>query len=196
MAINPIPDKIIGYRAFLSDTVLLGVAEVTLPDFEYMTETLNGAGIAGELDSPTLGHTQSMTIQINFRTMTDDAVKMIAPKPLMVTFRASQQEIDAAQGELKAKAVKITAKVMPKKTGLGKLESGKPQDISGEYEVLYLKVDVDSATRLEVDKLNYIFKVDGKDYLAEVRQHLGMETEGIDAATNNLEGYSAAPVIP
>ncbi|MGL4901812.1 MAG: phage major tail tube protein, partial [Cetobacterium sp.] len=42
-----------------------------------------------------------------------------------------------------------------------------------EFTCEYLKVDIGGKTTVEIDKLNMVFMVDGKDYLAEVRAALG-----------------------
>ena len=38
-----------------------------------------------------------------------------------------------------------------------------------------LRVDIDGATMVEIDKLNYICKINGIDYLAQVRAALGLD---------------------
>jgi hypothetical protein len=43
-----------------------------------------------------------------------------------------------------------------------------------EFEVTYLKVSVDGKEIVEIDKYNYICRINGKDYLKEVRQALGL----------------------
>ena len=54
--VNQVPEKLINFRVYLDGNNLIGVADVELPSIEAMTETVKGAGIAGEIDSPTLGH--------------------------------------------------------------------------------------------------------------------------------------------
>lgn len=54
MAYN-IPSKINSFNVYKDGTKLVGISdEVTLPDFESLTETLSGPGILGEVDDPTL----------------------------------------------------------------------------------------------------------------------------------------------
>ena len=72
MAYN-IPSKINSFNVYKDGTKLVGISdEVTLPDFESLTETLSGPGILGEIDDPTLGHFQSMEMEIPFRQMDKD----------------------------------------------------------------------------------------------------------------------------
>ena len=53
---NKIPERLIGFRVYNDNNDLLGIATVTLPMIEAMTDTVSGAGIAGEVESPVLGH--------------------------------------------------------------------------------------------------------------------------------------------
>lgn len=40
-----IPDKNVNFMVYSESNILYGVAEVTLPDFESMSESMSGAGI-------------------------------------------------------------------------------------------------------------------------------------------------------
>ncbi|WP_303872373.1 phage major tail tube protein [Tepidanaerobacter acetatoxydans] len=168
-----IPDRLIGYRVY-KEGKFIATADVELPDIEHMTETLSGAGIAGEIEMPALGQIGSMTTTINFRTQTNAQIELLEPRGTMLDFRGSLQEYDSGAGKIVSKAVKVTMNVLPKTTGLGKFEVGTPTDSSSELEVTYLKMFIDNKEVLEIDKTNYIYKVNGKDYLEEIRQQLGM----------------------
>ena len=101
---------------------------------------------------------------------------MTRPKTHLITARGSLQRYDAANGELVPIPVKVVVQGLVRKAGLGKLEPGKQQDNEYEVEVVYLKYTLDGKEQIEIDKYNYIFRVEGEDYLQQVRQHLGMET--------------------
>ena len=51
-----VPEKLINFRVYEDGDDLVGVADVTLPTLDAMTETVKGAGIAGEVESPVMGH--------------------------------------------------------------------------------------------------------------------------------------------
>ena len=53
----------------------------------------------------------------------------------------------------------------------GKLAIGKQMDAKVTLEVLYLLVEIDGETKLEYDKLNSVFVVNGKDLLEKVRAY-------------------------
>ena len=47
---SKVDELVINYAIYEDATEYLGTTEVTLPDLEYMTEELSGAGIAGNID--------------------------------------------------------------------------------------------------------------------------------------------------
>jgi hypothetical protein len=171
---NAIPEKISNFRVYLDGKDLLGVADVELPDLEYMTETVAGAGIAGEMDSPVVGHFKSMSLKLKWRSVTADLTALAAPKAHHLDLRGSIQVYDAGAGAFVHTPLKVVVKAIPKKAGLGKLEMGKPQDSESEFEVAYLKLTHDGTDRVEIDKLNFICVIDGTDYLGSIRTNLGI----------------------
>lgn len=174
-SINPIPERTINYRVYDDANAVIGIATVDLPDIEAMTDTVSGAGIAGEVDSPTLGHFGSMTLTINWRTITGDATKLNAQRVHALEFRSSQQINDAARGELKTQSVRIVTRCTPKNLSLGSLEVSAATDSSSEFEVSYIKIFIDGRETLEIDKYNFVFRVNGEDFLRPVRRDLGIE---------------------
>lgn len=172
---NVIPDKLINAKVYLEGTsALLGMADIELPSLEYVTESMSGLGIAGELDTPTLGHFKGITLKFKWNTVNANAVSLLAPKTHQLDIRASVQKFDAGNGEFGTDAVKLVARTVPKKFGVGKAEPGKKMDSETEMEVNYLKLSQAGKELIEIDKLNFVCMIDGTDYLAAVRSDLGM----------------------
>ena len=73
-----------------------------------------------------------------------------------------------------AKGVKVTVKTLPKTVGLGSLEVGASSGTTSELEVTYMKIEIDDTETVEIDKLNFICKINGTDLLADVRTQIGM----------------------
>lgn len=169
---NPIPEKLISFRAYLEGDTLIGVADVELPKLKAMTETVSGAGIAGEVESPVIGHYESMTATINFRTVNADVGTLATPKAHLLDFRGSQQVCDA--GTYSTVPVRVTMKAIPKQVDLGKFKVGAPTETGDEFEVIYLKLYVNGKERVEIDKYNSIARFDGVDVLEGVRADLGI----------------------
>ena len=63
-------------------------------------------------------------------------------------------------------------RVVPKNINLGNLTVGDKMGTQTEFEILYLKIFVDGVEVLELDKLNYICRINGVDYLTSVRRTL------------------------
>lgn len=167
---NPIPEKVVNYNVYDDDERLVGVAaELTLPNLEAMTETVSGAGIAGEYESTTPGHFSSMEIQIPFRTLLDKSFSLMKNRGRSIVLRAAQQSFDVSAGETKQRGLKITLRGKPKGLEMGTMAVGQPTETQNTIEVLYMKIEENGRTVLELDKLNFIYIVDGQDMLRDVR---------------------------
>lgn len=171
---STIPEKLISFRVYEDGNDYIGVADVELPELEAMTDTVKGAGIAGEIDTPVLGHYSSMEMTLNWRTLEKENVRMGGFKSRTFDLRGAIQTKDSKTGGITVRKAKIVVQGMPKKISLGKLDTGSAMDTSTTLEVNYLKVSIDGETYLELDKYNYICIVDGVDYLSVVREALGL----------------------
>lgn len=171
---NPVPERLINYRVYLEGNTLAGIATADLPDIEAMTDTVSGAGIAGEIDSPILGHFSSMALTLTFRTITKDAIKLNAQKSHAIDLRGSQQVYDAANGVYNTVPVRVAVRCIPKRVGLGSFEVGSTTDSETEFELTYMKIFIDNQEVLEIDKYNFKYVVDGVNYLDSVRDDLGI----------------------
>ena len=140
-----------------------------------MTSEVKGAGIAGTLDSIVLGHFNSITMSLTWRNTTGDFVKLAAHKAHELDLYVAQQDYNAGFGEYDVGSLHVFLKAIPKSANLGNLVVGDGSGTETELEILYLKVELDGKERIELDKLNYIYKVDGVDYLAGVRSALGKQ---------------------
>ncbi len=174
MAINEVRDKLINFEVFAAGNRKLGMADVTLPEISYKTDALSGAGIGGEIDMPTLGQTDSMELQIAWRTVNEDITELLRQEAHDLELRGANQHYDAGTGKFRVQAVKVNVRGVPKSGNLGKFEPASKSDSTSTLELLYLKVTIDGEKLIEIDKLNYIHFVDGTDYLASVRDALGL----------------------
>ena len=89
MSNNVVPEKLINFRAYNDGNDLLGVTDVQLPSLDAMTETVKGAGIAGEVDSPVLGHFGSMETVLNWRTISKPGMNLASQKGVSLDLRGS-----------------------------------------------------------------------------------------------------------
>ncbi|WNA15506.1 tail tube protein [Acinetobacter phage HFM1] len=167
---NQIPERLINFNVYNSTKVMLGVADVELPEVTKMTDTLSGAGIGGEIESSVLGHFESMEAVINFRTVQKEAVELLSSRSRQITLRGVQQVHDASTGETLIQRVRATMNVQNKGFALGTFAPAANTDSSGTYEVTYLALYIDDQEVLVIDKFNMVFKVNGVDELLAVRR--------------------------
>ena len=168
-----IDETVIGFAVYENATEYLGLSEVTLPEISNITEEISGAGIGGKLESVILGAVEAMTLTLNFRTVTDNAIKLHEPRQHQIDLRAAQQEKDTTKGVTNVVQVKHLLTITSKKLNPGKVAMGSAAEVSGEYAVSYYATYIDGKKKLEIDPANYIYFVNGKDYLAAVRKALG-----------------------
>ena len=175
MSGNIIPEKLNDFRVYDSGNDLMGIADVTLPSLDAMTEAVKGAGILGEAESPAVGHYSSMTVKLNWRVIVKSLIALATPEAHHLDFRGAIQQYDVTAGAYKMVPVKCVVKCLPKKSELGKMEKAAKQDAGSEMEVIYIKLDIDGKNVLELDKYNYICKINGKDYASDIKAALGMD---------------------
>ena len=101
------------------------------------------------------------------------SVALLDPTTHHLEVFGSIQHHDAGSGELTPVPVKVVLRGLPKKVGLGKVEAAKKMESETELECGYLKMWIDGDEVLEIDKLNFICRIMGRDSLEEVRKHLG-----------------------
>lgn len=170
-----IPEKLNDFRVFVSGSSdLKGVADLQLPSFDGMTETISGAGIAGEYESVNYGHFQSMKLTLNWRMITNELTEFLKPGPIKIDCRLANQEYNQKAGKHQFVANRVLVKGHVTKNDLGKASKGSPYEGSSEIEVIYIKIERAGKTIVELDKVNYIYKVAGVDHMAAIRKALGM----------------------
>lgn len=170
-----LPEQTIAFRIFHDGTDQIGVATIDLPELSYMTESLSGAGIAGEIDSPTLGMTESMTLKMSFNSVYPEIYNMLDwTRSNLFECYAAVQMSDPATSMRTSVPLRVNVVGRAKSFPLGSLEPGKKQGNEQELEVTRLEVLLDGEEKLLIDKLNFIHRVDGTDLLATVRAQMGL----------------------
>ena len=170
---NIIPEKGINFSVYLNGEDLLGVAEGTIPALESMTSEVKGAGVAGVVESPVVGHFNSVNFSLTWRTVTANFLKLFDHSTNDLELFSALQMYDAGLGEYKKVQLHVYMKAITKTRTPGNLVVGDLMDTQMEFEVPYMKIELDGKEWIELDKYNYIYKVNGVDQLADVRTALG-----------------------
>ena len=169
-----IPEKLKGFMCYDDGNKMIGIADVTLPNFTAMTDTISGAGILGELDTPAVGNFGSMTTTINWRSLVEENVVYIAPNTYQFDFRGSVQIYDQDGLAFGSRSVKVVMKAIPKTINLGNFNNAATMGTSGEFELVYILISIEGKPMVELDKFAYKFIVNGVDYTAKLRQDIGL----------------------
>ena len=153
---------------------LIGISgEIELPELEALNDTIEGAGVLGEIEDPVTGQFSSMKIKIPFAVLYEDLFGLMdTTNPPQLTLRASMQCMDPTTGATGYYPVKIVVRGKASTTTLGKIVKGKKGEAEIELEILYIKVMINNKTTLELDKLNFKFILNGKDMLASIRSQI------------------------
>lgn len=166
-----IPEIINNFNVYSKGTLLIGTSgKVSLPDLKAITETISGSGILGEYETSVIGQFANIEQTVPFRTLDDGVFGLMdQTKVVDLTFRASHQSTVRATGDLEYKGMRIVERGKFKEFKNGDLERGKQMGAELTFEVTYYLIEIDGVKKLEIDKLNSIYVVDGKDLLKKVR---------------------------
>ena len=98
------------FNAYQNGVKRVGVtAEVTLPEFEFKSESIEAAGLMGTVDAVAVGHTDAIEQEIPFINADDDFFNsLMSGQNISMTLRGSQQVTDSSTG-IKAEIIIINA---------------------------------------------------------------------------------------
>ena len=168
-----IDEAVINFQVFEGGTNYFGMSEATLPEVNYLVQEISGAGISGNMESIILGHVEAMTLVLNFRTVTRDAIALLEPREHELELRVAQQHKLSERARSEVIGLKHVFVAKPKSFKPGSLAPMTPADASGEYAIYYWKMSIAGRRTLEIDIRNMIYFINGRDYLDEVRAVLG-----------------------
>ena len=168
-----IPEIINNYNVYGKGNKCIGVTgATTLPTMDAITETINGAGILGTYETSVPGQFGSLEQEINFRNLDEDVFSIMDPsEPVAITMRGSEQLTNRSTGALTYRPVRIVERGRLKSFDPGKLENGKMMESKVTLELFYYLIEVDGKVMLEYDKLNSVYKINGKDMLAKIKAY-------------------------
>lgn len=161
------------FEVYEDSVNLIGIARVTLPNIPLVTQTINGAGISGSVEAPVRGHVDVMNATFNFRSYTEDAVRIHTPGKHMLTLMASEQYWDTEAAEEDEDPIKINIIGRSKTMTPGDLAPATTPSATVEYSVSRYE-GYRNGTRLWcIDPTNNIYEIMGVDYLEKTRKNTG-----------------------
>lgn len=172
-----IPDKINNFNAYAGTASdankLIGVTdEIALPSLQSMSETINLAGMAGEVDSPAVGQYQSMEIDINFSNISKSSLEVAAQDNTPLILRSAQEFVNPEDSTKVFMNRTITIRGMTKAINFGSLKKGGYGKPSIKKEVYYYKEVIDGEVVAEIDKFNGKAIVAGVDLTKDILEYI------------------------
>jgi P2 family phage contractile tail tube protein len=169
-----IEQGISNFKVYEGNNDYYGIAEATLPEVSYQGDDVTGAGLAGAITAKYSGHTEAMSMTLNFRTVQKHLISLVEQGVHHITLMGSQQLRDNQSGIMKHQPVKYVAAASPTKFNPGKLAPASSADASVEFSVTRFEGYVDGKEIFCIDPINFIHRINGTDYLAQIRKNIGM----------------------
>lgn len=166
-----IPEAINKFNIYKNGNVLIGVsAEVQLPEITSMTETISGVGLLGEIETSIVGMFNSMEQEIPFRMLDDDIFSMANPLEVQeLTLRASEQSTVKSTGGIAFTNMRVVFRGRPKSFKPGTIKQGAQMGASLTLELVYILIEIDGKRKLELDKLNDVYKLNDVDVISKIK---------------------------
>ncbi len=169
---NLLPEAINNFNVYKQGTQQIGISsEVSLADLSAITETVEGAGVLGKYETAITGMYDSIKQEIPFRVLFDDTFGLADPTSVQeLTLRASLQSTVKTTGALDYTGMRFVFRGRPIEFKPGTVKQGGQMGASVTLECMYILYELDGKPRLEIDKLNNVFKVNGVDLLAKIKK--------------------------
>ena len=111
-----------------------------------------------------------MQAEIATQVLYDTNFSLLALNGELLTARGSLQVQNPSTGGLETAKLRVVIGGSPVGLNLGNLAPASVMDSSNTLEVYYLKIFVNDEEKLEIDKPNYNYKVNGIDLLESARK--------------------------
>ncbi|QZA80235.1 phage major tail tube protein [Deefgea piscis] len=149
-------------------------SECKLPEIAMKMNERKGLGMIGTLELP--GGIDKLSAEIKWNAFYRDTFLQYANpyKAVALQVRSSVESWNAVEGVFEEQSLVTFLTGTCKKFPLGE---HKPQDASEyptEFSVMYLKQVCAGVDVIEIDLINNIFKIAGKDVKPEFRNNLGL----------------------
>lgn len=165
------PEVINNFRVYNDANRVMGTtAEVNIAELQAMTASVSGAGLLGEYNTSVVGMFQSMSQEIPFRMIDRDFFNMLnTGEQSKIVLRSSvQQRNRETGGTPSTSAMRFVFRGHPTAAKFGTVKIGDLMNASITLEVTYILAEIAGETMLELDKLNSVYKVAGKDLLKDI----------------------------
>lgn len=167
------PEVVNNFRVYNKGDAYQGVAgEVSMPEISAMTATISGAGMLGEYETNVIGMFSNINQEIPFRMINEEFFDLIkSNEQAELTLRASIQNVNRETGgAISTQGMRVVLRGRCTNFKMGTLKQGNLMDASVTLSLTYLLIEMGGESKFELDKLNSVYKVNGKDLYEEIRK--------------------------
>jgi hypothetical protein len=173
-----IPNHVANYSIFKDGKRLIGLADVTLPNMQNLTDSLKGSGIFGEIDVPIQAHYQPITVTMNWLAVVDHMLFATIQDGAQLDAWSAVQMHDTGTNKIIHVGWRFVMGTLPKSLNFGKLEVGTKGEAVSEYELISMRVFFNDRVVYEIDKVNAVCRawsgVQLIDNARRIRQLIGL----------------------
>lgn len=169
------PAAYINFRVYEDSVNEVGLANITLPDITNIAVTIMGSGMMGKIDVPIMGMIENMVLGMKFLSHSDPKTfaLFLEQRKHQIELRVAEEFWDIEDAEIGMWANKYVFIARPKDMKSGSIAPAAAADASGQFDVYLYAAYRDGVELWYIDKRNMVFRVNGKDYMADVRKALG-----------------------
>ncbi len=166
-------EKVLNANVYVAGNNLLGKAqEVRLPNISVQKTEHRPLGIFTTVALPQ--GIERMELSIVFQTFNADVLKKADPfNPIDIAIRAVQQEYNNFGNLQETKQVRVYCRGTFRNLDLGTITAEDGGTRTHTVDLVFYQLIVDGQLIHQIDPLNAIYIVDGKDLLADARSALG-----------------------
>ncbi len=167
------PEVIDYFNVYNRADKLMGISgEINLAELSAITTEIKGAGILGSYNTAVIGMFNSMQQEIPFRMINTEFFDLMdTSQQAEIVLRSSVQNVNKSSGgALSTQGMRLVFRGRPTAFKPGKIQIGDMMNASVTLELTYYLIEMNGEKKMELDKLNEIYIVNGKDVLAEIRK--------------------------
>jgi len=148
-------------------------SEITAPNVTYMMEEYKALGMVGA--ARFFNGIEAMEATFKWTYPDNDAqIAMANPFVAVDAMIRSSKAVYVSAGLVEEQPVVIFLRGFPMQHQGGGFSQKADVEVESQLAVNYYKLEVDMEEIIEIDTINNIFKIDGKDVMAERRANLGI----------------------
>jgi len=170
------PNVLKDANVYIDGSDFLGKAEVKLPKVTHVTVEHQAMNISGKVEFPLPGIVEKLEGNIKFKSYNEEALKRLyyVSQAQQIDVYASVQKYNAQTGVMEEFPVKAVIKAFFKEVDHPEFKQAQEEAAEISYSAVYYKLVVNGEDVVEVDPINYVYKVAGQDLLETTKTNLGM----------------------